>query len=597
MILGRSGDRSRARLKRTVVVTGGGSGIGEACVCELARSGFSVFAGVYGESERERIEALGSPGVRALPLDITDAASVAWAAREVSAAVGESGLWGLVNNAGVILPGPLEFYRRSEFREQLEINVVGQVAVIQAFLPILRKGRGRIINMSSFVSDVAVPMLGGYCASKHAFEALSDSLRGELSSWGLPVSVVRPGIVRTSLWDKTLQAGKDLVNEQLPAPAIELYGDIIENQRRNALAIREGGRDPTDTGRVISRLMSARLPARCTTVGTEAHVVRAMQRLLTDRRFDALISHWLERESGGTPEANARNIARDRLDARHAVQRDKKPTVIVTDASSGIGMSCALRMAQRGFRVCAGARDSVGVLRVEKMHPNIRPLHLDVTDPESIHAAQARICGESKGPVAGLVNNAGVVTAGPIELIPLDELRAQLETNVVGTLEATRTFLPLLRRWRGRVVNVGSTAGLVSSPFLGAYCASQFALETLTDCLRRELRPWDIEVSMVESGKGATEIWEKIMAYAQALEDSRPPERRALYRRATDRFRRGAVATSVRSSSPKLVARAIEDALLAARPRTRYVVGMDARAAAVASKYVPASIRDQLPTM
>ena len=165
-----------------MLITGASSGIGEACAVELHRRGFLVFAGVRRQSDAARLVAQTSPRLVPVLLDVTDAQAVAQAAQTIAQATGEAGLAVLVNNAGITVAFPLEFLPLGVFRQQLEVNVVGQLAVIQAMLPLLRTARGRIVNMSSISGLVAGPYVGAYAASKHAFEALSDSLRVEPGS-------------------------------------------------------------------------------------------------------------------------------------------------------------------------------------------------------------------------------------------------------------------------------------------------------------------------------------------------------------------------------------------------------------------------------
>ena len=182
-----------------VVVTGASSGIGEATALRLANAGFAVFAGVRRE---EDAEALRLRGVRPVRLDVRDAAQVAAAAQEVRGALGPAGLVALVNNAGVVVPGPLEFVPLDKLRGQFEVNVIGQVAVIQAFLPLLRETRGRIVNISSIDGRIATPLLGPYVASKFALEGLSDALRRELRPWGIQITLIEPGAIKTRIWEK-----------------------------------------------------------------------------------------------------------------------------------------------------------------------------------------------------------------------------------------------------------------------------------------------------------------------------------------------------------------------------------------------------------
>jgi NAD(P)-dependent dehydrogenase (short-subunit alcohol dehydrogenase family) len=174
--------------------------------------------------------------------------------------------------------------------------------------------------------------------------------------------------------------------------------------------------------------------------------------------------------------------------------------VLVTGASSGIGEATALRLARAGWDVLAGVRREEDAERLRGL--GVEPVLLDVTDPAAVAALDLER-------LDGLVNNAGIALALPLELLPLDELRRVLEVNVVGQLAVTQAVLPAVRAARGRVVNVGSIAGRSSLPFLGAYAASKFALEAVTDALRVELRPWGIRVAIVEPGSIATPIWTK----------------------------------------------------------------------------------------
>lgn len=253
--------------------------------------------------------------------------------------------------------------------------------------------------------------------------------------------------------------------------------------------------------------------------------------------------------------------------------------VVVTGASTGIGEACARRLDAEGYRVFAGVRrDADAEALARGASPRLVPLGLDVTDGASI-AAAARTVAEAVGPagLAGLVNNAGIAVAGPIECLPLETLRRQLEVNVVGQVAVTQAMLPLLRTGRGRVVNIGSVSGRFATPFLGAYAASKFALEALTDALRLEVGPFGIEVAIVEPGAIATPIWRKSAELVERSLPAMPAATLALYERgmaalerAADRAARGAIPAD-------RVADAVLHALTARHPRTRYVVGADAR--------------------
>ena len=211
-------------------------------------------------------------------------------------------------------------------------------------------------------------------------------------------------------------------------------------------------------------------------------------------------------------------------------------------------------------------------------------LILDVTDAGQIREAAAGI-----EELHGLVNNAGIAIAAPLEFLPPDELRRQLEVNVIGQLAVTQAFLPALRRGRGRIVNIGSIAGRSALPFLGAYAASKFALEAITDSLRVELAPFGIEVSVVEPGTIATPIWSKPQRNAEAM----PPEARELYGARTEAFRAAAAKRSSGGVPADEVAKVVEHALTASRPRTRYLVGPDAKRRALLQK-LPDRARDRI---
>ena len=251
-------------------------------------------------------------------------------------------------------------------------------------------------------------------------------------------------------------------------------------------------------------------------------------------------------------------------------------TVLVTGASSGIGLACAERLRDLGWRVLAGVR------RAGTAPDGTEEVLCDVTDPPALELDELH----------GLVNNAGVAVAGPLEFLPLGELRRQLEVNVVGQLRMTQLCLPALRAARGRVVNMGSISGLNALPFLGAYAMSKFALEAMADSLRLELAPWDIHVSLVQPATIATPIWTK----GQRNIEDFPPEAVELYGARVQRFRQLAGDRSSKHAKPvDIVADAVEHALTAAKPKTRYLVGTDAKRRA-GVQLIPDRWRDRILT-
>jgi NAD(P)-dependent dehydrogenase (short-subunit alcohol dehydrogenase family) len=258
--------------------------------------------------------------------------------------------------------------------------------------------------------------------------------------------------------------------------------------------------------------------------------------------------------------------------------------VVITGAGSGIGRACAELLHEGGFRVFAGVRNAAALAGC----PGVVPLRLDVTDDRAIAAAVAEV---GDGPLAGLVTSAGVSGGGPVELTPPGDVRQVLETNFTGTVAVIQAFLPLLRAGGGRIVCIGSIGGRVPAPFLAPYSASKAAVAALCDCLRVELRPWRIDVALVEPGSIATPMWRKGLEEMDRARAAYPPEGRALYETALVAVRDAAARTAARGVPPAIVARTVERALTSRRPRARYLVGWDARAQA-ALRLLPARARD-----
>lgn len=266
--------------------------------------------------------------------------------------------------------------------------------------------------------------------------------------------------------------------------------------------------------------------------------------------------------------------------------------VLITGASTGIGRACAEHLVGLGFTVFAGARkqSDIDSLREAGTHP----LTLDVTESESIASALSAVDDLAPQGLAGLVNNAGIVVGGPLEFVTIEQWRHQLEVNFIGQVAVTQAALPALRRARGRIVNVTSIGGRLATPFLGPYNASKFALEAVTDALRVELRQFGIEVSAIEPGSVATPIWDKGRASADEATASMPAEGLELYGDGIEAMRNGISALERSGVPPLQVVRVIEHALLARRPKTRYVVGRDAKMRLAVSRLVPTRVMDRL---
>ena len=261
-------------------------------------------------------------------------------------------------------------------------------------------------------------------------------------------------------------------------------------------------------------------------------------------------------------------------------------SALVTGASSGIGLASAARLARAGWHVFGGVRRDEDASALREL--GVEPVMLDVTDSAQVAATATAVGPE----LHGLVDNAGIAVAAPLELVPLEELRRQLEVNVVGQVAVLQSVLPALRRARGRVVLMGSIGGRSALPFLGPYAASKHALEAFADVLRVELAPWGIAVSIVEPASVKTAIWTKGATNADALQERIDPDAAALYAERIQRFRAVALKRGP-GIDPDVVAGAVEHALTAPRPRARYVVGRDAHLRAWIER-LPTRLRDRL---
>jgi len=273
---------------RSVVITGASGGIGRACALRLARNGFRVFAGYRDEADGASLTAEATGQLEPLPIDVTDAAQVASAAGAVEEAVGAEGLWGLVNNAGIPVPGPVESLPIDDLRRQLEVNLVGQVAVTQALLPSLRRARGRVLNMTSVGGRVATPFMGAYNASKFGLEGISDALRRELAGVGVDVCAVEPGSIATAIWDRGREHADGVV-VGMSAEARAAYGDDLRAALDTASKTGERGMEPDKVARTVEHALTVGRPRPRYVVGADARGMILLQSVLPTRVFDRLM--------------------------------------------------------------------------------------------------------------------------------------------------------------------------------------------------------------------------------------------------------------------------------------------------------------------
>ncbi|MFY9616104.1 MAG: SDR family oxidoreductase [Candidatus Dormiibacterota bacterium] len=277
--------------KGAVVITGASTGIGEATATRLAASGYQVFAGVRKEADAEMLRSQSLPSLVPIILDVTDRETIDAAYEQVREAVGNRGIVGLFNNAGVSWGGPLEFQDMAEIRELFDTNVIGLLEVTQVFMPLIRRGHGRVICTGSIGGRITSPFVGIYSASKAAVASLCHALRLELRPWGIKVICVEPGSIATPIWEKGLDAF-DKALAAMPDKAREYYGDMIEPLRKLTMMQAERGIPPSKVAEVVERALTAAHPQPRYLVGNDARAMSALGHL-PDRARDAVLARFI----------------------------------------------------------------------------------------------------------------------------------------------------------------------------------------------------------------------------------------------------------------------------------------------------------------
>jgi len=277
---------------QVAVITGASSGIGRACALLLVREGFEVFAGVRRPEDGEKLVIEAGNRLMPLIIDVTDVESIAAAAKEVTARLQERGLDSLVNVAVIGITGPLEYVMAADLCTIFQVNVFGQLAVTQAFLPLIRKARGRIVNMSSVGAHIALPFGGVLTASKGALGLLSDALRMELRPFGIRVCVIEPASIKTPAVEKTLGDVEGVIR-RLPPEGARCYGDMLRAFTKRAYATEKNGSAPDVVARAVRHALTARRPRIRYTVGKGAKLLTILPRLLPDRLLDRVRARML----------------------------------------------------------------------------------------------------------------------------------------------------------------------------------------------------------------------------------------------------------------------------------------------------------------
>ncbi len=277
---------------KSVVITGASSGLGRSAAGHLAELGYRVFAGVRTASVAAELRETAPSRGELVPvlLDVTDAASIASAGEIVENACADTGLWAVVNNAGIAICAPLECVSMDLVRTQLETNVVGTVAVTQRFLPLLRSSGGRIVNVSSGIVNLALPYGGPYAAAQFAKEGLSDALRRELRPLGVNVSIIQPGAVYTPIWDKMRRSGDEILAAALPAVAKAYRERFVEYRDMSQGLAKMSRTTAEDFARAVAAALAANRPKARYRVGVDSWTTAVARRVAPDRMLDALIA-------------------------------------------------------------------------------------------------------------------------------------------------------------------------------------------------------------------------------------------------------------------------------------------------------------------
>lgn len=259
----------------------------------FANLGWHVYAGVLPGEDPSQLLAPPSASLTIIPIDITKAEMIHEAAYQVKQHTGESGLDVLINNAGIAVAGPLEILPLDDIRRQMEVNFIGQIAVTQAFLPLLRQSRGRIINIGSILGRVVTPFSGPYCASKFAVEAMTEALRKELMPWGIEVVVIEPTIISTAIWGKT-SGWLEEIRSELPPDAQKLYGQRLNIMQESIGDQQNISGPPEEVARIVYQAATAQKPKARYTVGPDRLIMGFAVRFLPDRLREQILMRRLK---------------------------------------------------------------------------------------------------------------------------------------------------------------------------------------------------------------------------------------------------------------------------------------------------------------
>ena len=280
------------QIEGAVVITGASTGIGRACALAMDKAGYRVFAGVRKDADGASLREEASERLVPLAMDVIDERAIERGVARVASELAGAPLVGLVNNAGISMTAPLESQPLADVRKQFEVNVIGAIAVTQAFLPLLRAGKGRLVFVGAAAGRVALPFFGAYSASKFAIEAVADALRIELSPWGIHVAMIEPGSIDTPIFAKMEFRAEELAKSLRPG-ALELYESALRvmfevSGKTHARAI-----GPDAVAKAVLHSLGAKSPKTRYPVGADAKLLSWVARKLPDTMRDALIANTI----------------------------------------------------------------------------------------------------------------------------------------------------------------------------------------------------------------------------------------------------------------------------------------------------------------
>jgi NAD(P)-dependent dehydrogenase (short-subunit alcohol dehydrogenase family) len=283
--------------QKSAVITGASSGIGRSCVERMSRAGWQVFAGVRKEADRENLRKDFAANVCPVLIDVENEASITAAAADIERQLSGRGLDGLVNVAGIGMVRPIEYATMQDLRKIFDVNFFGQVAIIQAFSRLLRKQRGRLVNITTVGVNIAIPFGGLLNASKSAFAKLSDTLRLEMHPLGVRVIAIEPGAISTPAVDKTL-GDLEKVIVSLPAEAQALYGERLRNMGRRGYAMEKNGSSPDVVAAAVHHALTSSRPRIRYRVGKHARLLATLPKILPERMMDGILHRLLGSSEG-----------------------------------------------------------------------------------------------------------------------------------------------------------------------------------------------------------------------------------------------------------------------------------------------------------